>query len=53
MYQPVASSTLTNKELILALFNAIDSSNYSLLVNYFDKNIIYERPGYQILFGII
>jgi hypothetical protein len=42
----------TNKELIISLFNAIDSSNWTLLRTYFAQNIIYERPGYQALIGL-
>jgi ketosteroid isomerase-like protein len=35
-----------------SLFDAIDSSDLKLLVKYFDKDIIYQRPGYQDLIGI-
>jgi ketosteroid isomerase-like protein len=42
----------TKKELIFTLFCAVDSSDWNLLVKCFDKNIIYERPGYQPFIGL-
>ncbi|MDB9397967.1 hypothetical protein [Microcystis aeruginosa] len=42
MYQSINSQNITaNEELIVNLFEAIDSSDFKLLVKYFDKNIIY------------
>jgi len=53
MYQSINSQNITaNEELIVNLFEAIDSSDFKLLVKYFDKNIIYQRPGYHDLIGI-
>lgn len=46
------SNKTATKELIVTLFRAVDSSDWSLLVKCFDKNIIYERPGYQPLIGL-
>ncbi|MCF2150427.1 nuclear transport factor 2 family protein [Desmonostoc muscorum LEGE 12446] len=40
------------KQLIVTLFCAVDSSDWNLLVKCFDKNIIYERPGYQPFIGL-
>ncbi|BAZ87499.1 nuclear transport factor 2 family protein [Dolichospermum compactum] len=40
------------KELIVTLFSAVDSSDWNLLKNCFDENIIYERPGYQPFIGL-
>ena len=52
-YQSINSENITAQEaLIVSLFDAIDSSDFKLLVEYFDKNIIYQRPGYQDLIGI-
>lgn len=53
MPHTISSSQITaTKELIVTLFRAVDSSDWGLLVNCFDKNIIYERPGYQPLIGL-
>jgi ketosteroid isomerase-like protein len=53
MYQSINCQNITaNEELIVNLFEAIDSSDFKLLVKYFDKNIIYQRPGYHDLIGI-
>ena len=42
MYQSINSQNITaNEELIVNLFEAIDSSDFKLLVKYFDKSIIY------------
>lgn len=53
MYQSIEPQDITtNKNLIISLFDAIDASNWELLVQHFDKYIIYERPGYKTLVGI-
>lgn len=53
MYQSIElQNIITNKKLIISLFDAIDFSNWELLVQHFDKDIIYERPGYKTLVGI-
>ncbi|NEO99444.1 MAG: hypothetical protein F6K58_12345 [Symploca sp. SIO2E9] len=52
MSQSISSLNGVNKELIISLFDAIDSSDWKLLVKYFDKDIVYERPGYSIIVGI-
>ncbi|MEH2266223.1 nuclear transport factor 2 family protein [Nostoc sp.] len=53
MHQLINLSTLTaKKELIVTLFCAVDSYDWNLLLKCFDKNIIYERPGYEPLIGI-
>ncbi|WP_026795619.1 MULTISPECIES: nuclear transport factor 2 family protein [Planktothrix] len=52
-YQSINSKNITDQEeLIVSLFDAIDSSDFELLVKYFDQDIIYQRPGYQDLIGI-
>ncbi|MEB3279241.1 MAG: nuclear transport factor 2 family protein [Lyngbya sp.] len=52
MYHSISSLNVSNKELIISLFETIDSSDWKLLVNHFDKDIIYERPGYSVIIGI-
>jgi ketosteroid isomerase-like protein len=53
MNRTISLSRITNKKkLIVNLFYAVDSSDWNLLVKYFDKNIIYERPGYEPLVGL-
>ena len=57
-FQKNMSNTITllniaaEKELIVTLFSAVDSSDWNLLKNCFDENIIYERPGYQPFIGL-
>ena len=51
MSQSICSLQEANKELIISLFDSIDSSNWELLVKHFDKDIIYERPGYSAIIG--
>ncbi|MDB9304093.1 MULTISPECIES: nuclear transport factor 2 family protein [Cyanophyceae] len=46
------SNIAAKKELIVTLFAAVDSSDWNLLKNCFDENIIYERPGYQPFIGL-
>ncbi|QHG18504.1 nuclear transport factor 2 family protein [Nostoc sp. ATCC 53789] len=53
MNQSISLSNITaKKELIITLFCAVDSSDWDLLLKCFDKNIIYERPGYQPFIGL-
>ncbi|MCF4970660.1 nuclear transport factor 2 family protein [Nostoc sp. CMAA1605] len=46
------SNVADQKELIVSLFSAVDSSDWNFLKNCFDENIIYERPGYQPFVGL-
>ena len=53
MYQSISSQNITaNEELIMSLFNTIDSADWQLLAQHFDKYITYQRPGYKTLIGI-
>ncbi len=53
MSQDIRLSKMTsNKELIVTLFCAVDSSDWNLLLQCFNHNIVYERPGYEPLIGI-
>lgn len=52
MSQSIRSIKETNKELIISLFDTIDAFDWQLLVKHFDKDIIYERPGYSVIIGI-
>ncbi|WGV25100.1 nuclear transport factor 2 family protein [Halotia branconii] len=53
MSTTITLSNLTDKkQLIVTFFAAVDSSDWNLLKNCFDENIIYERPGYQPFIGL-
>lgn len=38
--------------LIVDLFRAIDSGEWSSLDSFFDRNVVYERPGYAPIVGV-
>jgi ketosteroid isomerase-like protein len=46
------SNIATEQQLIKTLFTAVDSRDWNLLVQCFDHNIIYERPGYHPFMGL-
>lgn len=46
------SNIATQPELIVTLFAAVDARNWDLMINCFDQNIIYERPGYKPCIGL-
>jgi ketosteroid isomerase-like protein len=42
-----------NKDLILKMFMSIDAGRWSELPNYFAEDVVYERPGYEPVEGIL
>jgi ketosteroid isomerase-like protein len=41
-----------SKELIIHLFNSIDSRDWNALRDIFHPEVVYERPGYEPFVGI-
>jgi ketosteroid isomerase-like protein len=53
MYANSNSQIITNySELVVELFDAVDSSHWEDLADIFHSHIIYERPGYKPFVGI-
>jgi uncharacterized protein len=40
------------KNLIIEMFITIDSSKFKEITSFFDQNVIYERPGFEKIYGL-
>lgn len=41
-----------SRSLIVRLFSAIDSCDWTMLINIFHQEVVYERPGYESFNGL-